>query len=232
MIKLREKAHASLQAFKEGRESPLARPVALSDGDVSLEDDELTMLGGKTRLVGKGSAAPTRAPTPTVAQQSPAANHLLFPFSLEQGIDEHMRSAALDYTNAFVPLPPLSQSPAAISLNFPTNAYIPSPSPEAASFFDINASYPSPPISSADSSALHTPRSSFGLPDDALDASIFQSCFPGLEYGGSTGVGAMGSSTHLVSQIAEDQSMQNTAAKTEETLQSSWQDLIAQFGLY
>jgi len=231
MIKLREKSRASLQAFKDGRESPLARTVALSDGDVSLEDDELAMLGGKTRLVGRGSAAPTRAPTPTVVQQSPAANQLLFPFSLEQGMNEHMRPTVLDYTNAFVPLPPLSQSPAAINLNFPTNMHIPSPSPEAAAFFDINASYPSPPISSADSSAVHTPRS-FSLPDDTLDASIFQSCFPGIEYGNTTGVGALGSPIHLMSQIPEEQSMQNTAAKPEVTMQNSWQDLIAQFGLY
>jgi len=229
MIKLREKARASLQAFKDGRESPLARPVTLSDGDVSLEDDELTMLGGKTRLVGRGSAAPTRAPTPTVVQQSPAVNHLLFPFSMEQGIDEHMRPTVLNYPNAFVPLPPLSQSPTAINLNFPTNMHIPSPSPEAAAFFDINASYPSPPIS--DSSALHTPRS-FTLPDDTLDASIFQTCFPGIEYGSTTGVGTLGSPIHLMSQIPEEQSMQNPPAKAEMTTQSSWQDLIAQFGLY
>jgi len=232
MIQLREKAHVSLQAFKDGRESPLARPVALSDGNLSLDDDELTILGGKTRLVGRGSAAPTRAPTPTVVQQSPAANPLLFPFSLEQGIHEHMSSTVLDYTNAFVPLPPLPQSPATINLNFPTNMHIPSPSPEAPMFFDINGSYPSPPMSSANSSALHTPRSSFGLPDDTLDITMFQSCFPGLEYGSSTGVGAVGSPIQLISQIPEDQSMQNTAVKTEAAMQSSWQDLITQFGLY
>jgi hypothetical protein len=231
MITLREKAHASLQAFKDGKESPLTRPVALSDGDVSMEDDELTLLGGKTRLVGRGSTAPTRAPTPTTVQQSPAANQLLFPFPLEQGMDEHMHSTVLDYTNAFVPLPPLTQSPTAINLNFPTNMHIPSPSPEAAAFFDINASYPSPPISSADSSAIHTPRS-FSLPDDTLDASIFQSCFPGLEYGSTTSVGALGSPIHLVPQISEEQSMQNAAPKTEMAMQNSWQDLIAQFGLY
>jgi hypothetical protein len=56
---------------------------------------------------------------------------------------------------------------------------------------------------------------------------MFLTYFPGLEYGGSTGVGPLHSPMHLDSQIPEEHGAQNTV-----TMQNSWQDLIAQFGLY
>ncbi|KAH9975864.1 hypothetical protein BGW80DRAFT_1436388 [Lactifluus volemus] len=83
MLKLREKAHASLQAFRDGRSSPLVRSATLSDSDVLAdEEDELAMLGGKTRLVGKGSA-PTRPPSPIIIQQSPSSHQPVIPFPLK-----------------------------------------------------------------------------------------------------------------------------------------------------
>jgi hypothetical protein len=84
MVKLREKAHASLQAFKEGKSSPLTRGVVLSDGYVSMEEeDELSMLGGKTRLVGKGSAL-ARPITPQILQESPTSHNPVVPFPLNR----------------------------------------------------------------------------------------------------------------------------------------------------
>jgi len=223
MTRLREKAHASLQAFKDGRGSPLVRTVALSDDDRSMQDDELAMLGGRTRLVGKGSA-PTRPPSPIVVQQSMTSNHLHIPFSLEQGLGEHMHPTIMNYPNAFVPpLPPSHPSASANNMQ-----HLFSPLPDAAAF---SASYPSPPVS-AESSVHQTPRS-LGPSDDTLDTSVFLTYFPGLEYGGSADVRAMLSPIHPDSQIPKEQSaQQNASTRPEVTMESSWQDLIAQFGLY
>jgi hypothetical protein len=229
MLKLREKAQSSLQAFKDGRESPLIRTTPFSHSDRTPKDDELAMLGGRTRLVGKGSAASTRCPSPAIVQSSPPSNHVLVPFPFEQCLDEQVHPSILDFPSAFVPPPPLlSQPPAAA--NYTNNMHLPSSSlPDAAAFFDIAAAYPSPTISSIVSSAVQTPRS-LEPAEDGVDTSMFLSCFPGLEYVGSPGVGALLSPMPLNSQIPEEHGSQNTTP--EMSMQNSWQDLIAQFGLY
>jgi hypothetical protein len=232
MIKLREKAHASLQAFKDGRGSPLVRTIALSD-DALMEDDELAMLGGRTRLVGKGFS-PTQPPSPVLIQQSPTSHHPVIPCPLKQGIDEHMHPTVLDYLRTFGPTrspQPPSHVPAAA--NRANCMLLTSPSlTDATAFFDIGTSYPSPPVSSTQSSAPQTPRPApgLGLTDNTLDMSVFPTYFPVFDYGGTAGVGALCSPTHLDSQFPEEHYVRNTTP--EATMQSSWQDFIAQFGLY
>ncbi|KAH9989846.1 hypothetical protein BJV77DRAFT_1015520, partial [Russula vinacea] len=194
MIKLREKAHASLQAFKDGRGSPLVRTVTLSDADVTMEDDELAALGGRTRLVGKGSA-PTRPSTPVIMQESPTSHH--------PGIDEHVHPTVLDYLRTFGPSQ-ASQPPQPITVP------ITAPPSRASSmlFTPPPLSDPgAPPISSSVSSAPQTPRT-VGLVDNSL-------CSP----------------IQLDSQMPEEQLVRNTTPEAS-TMQNSWQDFIAQFGLY
>jgi hypothetical protein len=235
MIKLREKAHASLQAFKDGRGSPLIRTVTLSDGDISMEDDELATLGGRTRLVGKGSA-PTRPPSPVMLQQSPTSHHPVIPFPLKQGIDEHVHPTVLDYLRTFGPSrasqPPQPPQPPPVPAP-PTRVnsvlFTPPSIPDATTFFDFAASYPSPPVSSTHSSAPQTPRN-VGLTDN-LDMSVFPTYFPVFDYGGSASVGALCSPIQLDSQMPEEQAVRNTTPEAS-TMQNSWQDFIAQFGLY
>ena len=238
MIKLRERAHASLQAFKDGRGSPLVRTVALSDGEVFMEDDELATLGGRTRLVGKGSA-PTRPPSPVILQESPTSHHPVIPFPLRQGIDEHVHPTVLDYLRTFGPdrgasQPPQPAPPVAAPPSRANDVLFTSPSlPDAATFFDFAASYPSPPVSSSHSlsSTPHTPRNVIP-PDNSLDMSVFPAYFPVFDYGGvsSGGIGALCSPIQLDSQMPEEQCVRNTTP--EATMQNSWQDFIAQFGLY
>lgn len=229
MIKLREKAHASLQAFKDGRDSPLVRSLAVSDSDGLPEDDELTLLGGKTRLVGKGST--TRPPSPVAIHQSPNSHHPVIPCPLKQGIQEHVHPSVLEYLRTFgatqSPQTP-SRVPAAADSSNSSSMLFTSPLSDA-TFFDIATSYPSPPVSSAQSSAPHTPRT-LGLVDNALDMSVFPTYFPVFDYGGSAGAGALCSPIHLDSQMPEEQCVRNTTP--EASMQNSWQDLIAQFGLY
>lgn len=223
MVKLREKAHASLQAFKEGKGSPLTRGVVLSDDE---EEDELSMLGGKTRLVGKGSAL-TRPVSPQMIQESPTSHNPVIPFPLKQGSDENVHPSVLDYLRSFDSTStrtpqPSHVGPAANCAN--SMLFTPSPLPDP--FFDIATSYPSPPIS-VQSSAPQTPQM-LGLTESALDMSVFPTYFPVFDYGGS-GVGALCSPIHLDVPMPEEQVVRNPTP--EASLQCSWQDLIAQFGL-
>jgi hypothetical protein len=233
MLKLREKAHTSLQAFRDGKSSPLIRSTTLSDSDVLAEEDELAMLGGKTRLVGKGSA-PTRPPSPIIIQQSPSSQQPVIPFPLK-GADEHMHPTVLDYLRSFAPSrtpqPPQPMQP--LQTGSTTRMVCTPPIPpiaDTAALFDITASYPSPAVS-AQSSAPQTP---LGFTENALDMSVFPAYFPVFDYGGSPGAGILRSPIHLDSQmpLPDEHSVRNTTP--EATMQNSWQDLLAQFdfGLY
>jgi len=66
--------------------------------------------------------------------------------------------------------------------------------------------------------------------------SVFPAYFPVFDYGGpSTGIGALCSPIQLDSQMPEEQFVRNTTPETlpeATTMQNSWQDFIAQFGLY
>jgi len=229
MVKLREKAHSSLQAFKDGRVSPLVRTVGLSDseGCTGMDDDELALLGGKTRLCGRGSA-PTRPPSPVIIQQSPTSNNPVIPFPLKQGMEEHVHPTVLDYLRTFgptrTPQPP-PHIPAAATRA--SSSLFTSPTlPDTAALFDIATSYPSPPVSSP-----QTPGTLGGINDSTLDMSVFPTYFPVFDYGTSPNVGVLCSPIHLDSQMPEEQScVRNTTP--ESTMQNSWQDFIAQFGLY
>lgn len=229
MIKLREKAHASLQAFKEGKGSPLTRGGALSDGDATMEEeDELAMLGGKTRLVGKWSTS-TRPVSPQIIQESPMSHNPVIPFPLKQGADENVHPSVLDYLRSFestrTPQPQPSSHAGSATNCAGSMLFNSSPLPDAA-FFDISTSYPSPPVS-VQSSAPQTPQT-LGLSENALDMSVFPTYFPVFDYSGS-GVGTLCSPIHLDIPMPEEQGVRNTTP--EASMQNSWQDLIAQFGL-
>lgn len=241
MVKLQEKAHASLQAFKDGRASPLVRTTTLSDSDAFMEVDELALLGGKTRLVGKGSAS-TRPPSPNIIQQSPNSHNPVIPFPLK-GADEHMHPSVLDYLRTFAPSqtpqtpqPPQPSHALQVGSASRSNSILFTPPPplplqDTATLFDITASYPSPPVS-AQPSAPQTPQT-LGLSESALDMSVFPAYFPVFDYGGgSPGAGILCSPIHLDAQMPEEQCVRNTTP--EATMQNSWQDLISQFdfGVY
>jgi len=192
-----------------------------------MDDDELALLGGKTRLCGRGSA-PTRPPSPVIIQQSPTSNNPVIPFPLKQGMEEHVHPTVLDYLRTFgptrTPQPP-PHIPAAATRA--SSSLFTSPTlPDTAALFDIATSYPSPPVSSP-----QTPGTLGGINDSTLDMSVFPTYFPVFDYGTSPNVGVLCSPIHLDSQMPEEQScVRNTTP--ESTMQNSWQDFIAQFGLY
>ncbi|KAG6841090.1 hypothetical protein C0991_001998 [Blastosporella zonata] len=92
MLNLQEKAHYSLDEFRKGQGSPLSKYNLSSPTEVSPtnDDDELSILGGKTRLVAKKEPS-----SPTLLDRSPTSQRPVIPLELHRvdpGILEYLES--------------------------------------------------------------------------------------------------------------------------------------------
>ena len=99
MLNLREKAHYSLDEYKKGRGSPLSKyglsPV--EPNSPTNNDDELSILGGKTRLVAKKEPS-----SPTLLDRSPTSQKPVVPIN----IGRQVPPSILEYLNSFNPQEP------------------------------------------------------------------------------------------------------------------------------
>ncbi|KAF8661287.1 hypothetical protein AX16_001386 [Volvariella volvacea WC 439] len=88
MLKLRERAHISLNDFKNGNASPIGRLMGVQEPNSPENDnDELSMLGGKTRLVEE------KPGPPTPQTWSPTSGGPVVPFPVSFGeMDSNLRS--------------------------------------------------------------------------------------------------------------------------------------------
>ena len=84
MKNLQRKAHVSLQEFREGRQSPLTGVApyrSFAEGTPELEeDDELSKLGGRTRLISQKDLS--KSPSPQVVTRSPNTHNPIVPLPL------------------------------------------------------------------------------------------------------------------------------------------------------
>lgn len=99
MLHLQEKAHFSLEEFRRGKDSPLLsrNPTSGSmapDGD----DDELSVLGGKTRLVSKREPS-----SPILMERSPVSQNPIVPLPLSPGVHNQLSASVLEYLKSFGP---------------------------------------------------------------------------------------------------------------------------------
>ncbi|KDQ61622.1 hypothetical protein JAAARDRAFT_204099 [Jaapia argillacea MUCL 33604] len=94
MLKLRQKAHACLEARKEGKLLP---PLASQPSEPSSpdDDDELAILGGKTRVVArKDSNSPP-------SMRSPRSLNPIVPLPLTPGSSQLVDSNVIEYLKSF-----------------------------------------------------------------------------------------------------------------------------------
>lgn len=101
MIALQKKAHISLNEFRRGKISPLSRQLSnhSEPGSPYDEDDELTTLGGTTRLVAKkDSMSPLSSPA--VVNRSPTSSNPVVPLPLGTG-SNHVHPTVVDYLKTF-----------------------------------------------------------------------------------------------------------------------------------
>lgn len=104
MLNLQQKAHYSLEEYRRGNGSPLSRmnPGSPSSPD---EDDELAVLGGKTRYVTKAEPS-----SPRLAERSPTFQNPVVPLPLPATIhNSDCDPTLLNYLQSFQPRPNYSQ---------------------------------------------------------------------------------------------------------------------------
>ncbi|KAJ3568149.1 hypothetical protein NP233_g5908 [Leucocoprinus birnbaumii] len=100
MLQLQQRAHYSLEEFRRGnisttvnRYPPGSEPVS-PDND----NDELAILGGKTRLVAKAEPG-----SPTLLERSPSSQNPIVPLPLSPTMQHHMDPSVVEYLQSFGP---------------------------------------------------------------------------------------------------------------------------------
>lgn len=98
---LQKKAHISLNEFRRGKISPLSRQLSNHSEPESPfeEDDELSTLGGKTRLVSKKDSLSPQS-SPAVVDRSPTSSNPVVPLPLASG-SNHVHPNVVDYLKTF-----------------------------------------------------------------------------------------------------------------------------------
>lgn len=95
MLNLQQKAHYSLDEFRKGRGSPLGRAEPLTPAD---DNDELSVLGGKTRLVAKQEPS-----SPTIMDRSPTSHNPVVPLPLSPSMEGRVHPSVWEYLDSFAP---------------------------------------------------------------------------------------------------------------------------------
>ncbi|KAF9221421.1 hypothetical protein BS17DRAFT_803536 [Gyrodon lividus] len=107
MVTLQKKAHLSLNEFRRGNMSPLTRQLSSQSesGLLFEEDDELSTLGGKTRLVAKKDSLSPQS-SPSVIDRSPTSLNPVVPLPLTSGSNQvHPSVVAYLRTFGHTPVP-------------------------------------------------------------------------------------------------------------------------------
>ena len=97
MLHLQEKAHFSLDEFRRGKGSPLSRYSSTNlSTSPDEDDDELSILGGKTRLVSKKEPG-----SPTIIDRSPTSQNPIVPLPLSPTMHDQVHPSVLEYLQSF-----------------------------------------------------------------------------------------------------------------------------------
>ena len=211
MLKLRERAHMCLAAHRNNMPIPSpSRTNSISEPSTPADDqDELSILGGRTRLV----AQKEKSASPQIADRSPTSLNPVVPLPLKSE-DQQVHPYVLEYLRTFVPSngmmqdPPQQQQQVQMAPSYDPQAVPQSPvSPGSAEYVGGGMPYQQTPI---------TPLE--GLPQQALPQ-----YFPVFDYG-NVGLESFAS-------IPTDGDFQARAYSPEGSMQSAWQDFVAQIGM-
>lgn len=208
MLKLRERAHMCLAAHRNNMPIPSpSRTNSISEPSTPADDqDELSILGGRTRLV----AQKDKSASPQITDRSPTSLNPVVPLPLSHSEDQQVHPFVLEYLRTFAPpngmVQDTQQQPVHMQTgyNHDTQAVPHSPvSPSSSDFV---------PFQHAQMAPLE------GLPQQSLPQ-----YFPVFDYG-SVGLESFTS-------IPTDGDFQTRAYSPEGSLQSAWQDFVAQIGM-
>lgn len=206
MLNLREKARVSLT---QHRHSPPTRQNTQSEPPTPNDDnDELSVLGGKTRLV----ASKEKSMSPIIGELSPTSQNPIVPFPMRQDLDGQAHPYVLEYLRSFT-----SQQVNGSHQH----------QPQAPSPFDHTAFANMTPLSAAPQSFVSAGDSPFPpqptmSPLEGMSQSAVPQYFPVFDYGygGSSEPFAMSPETEIIGR----------SYSPDTNMQSAWQDFVAQIG--
>jgi len=95
MLQLQGKAHLTLDEFRRGKGLPSVRTPTSPDSPEG-DDDELSVLGGKTRLVSKKEPS-----SPTLQERSPISQNPVVPLPLSPGFHNQLPPSVREYLDSF-----------------------------------------------------------------------------------------------------------------------------------
>lgn len=204
MLRLRERAHQSLEAYKN---SPSRHANLIEPTSPVHDQDELTILGGKTRTV----APKEKSVSPQILDKSPTTLNPVVPLPLGQG-EPQVHPYVLEYLRTFGPSHDVSMG---MATHHHMGGYqqamqtLPTPISSSSVNFPLDAvpfHSPLPPIE--------------GMPQQTLPQ-----YFPVFDYGvGVNNVGDAFMGTPIENELL------GRSYSPETNMQTSWQDFVAEIG--
>ncbi|KAK0202818.1 fungal-specific transcription factor domain-containing protein [Desarmillaria ectypa] len=234
MLRLQEKAHMSLDDFRKGKGSPIGRYSVQDPQSPVDEDDELAMLGGKSRLVKKEPSSPA------LLDRSPNSHAPVVPLPLAPTAD--MDSNMLAYLGSFGTNhqpEPMSSTSSHTSFSdtdiSPVSMYGMSTLPST-STFQSDPSFLSQSQSmlqnhhqqqqtSPLSHATHRQNSSISN-GHSQTLNGFPQYFPVYDYGMENGIDGYGSVPMLESNPRPAQRRSSSRSPEANTLHTTWNDFV------
>lgn len=214
MSRLRDKAHISLSEFRKGNLSPSRQLTGGSDISSPVDDnDELSTLGGKTRLVTKKETSLSPSPA-ALMDRSPTSMNPVVPLPLGSGQNQPVHPYVVDYLRTFNPTPAPNATMSTTS-SYADASYTMSPVQEHPSQYDMSNGY-------------HQ-NSQDQMQSMELVAGTYPNYFPVYDYstGGINGYSPVQSTAINGSQNGVQRLRDSPEANM---FQSTWQDLVTQMG--
>ncbi|KAH9935858.1 uncharacterized protein BXZ73DRAFT_45387 [Epithele typhae] len=235
MLNLRERAHASLAQY---RNTPPSRVGAVSEPTTPADDnDELNILGGRTRLVEQKE----KSMSPQITDRSPTSLNPIVPLPLKQPEEQQVHPYVLQYLRTFVPSPPNVPSGAMSNQAGPSQParmnggpvspthYQPQQPQNLHSLQPMSAQFPGP---DAYQQASQHPPQLPGLQVEGLNP-MFPQYFPVFDYG-HVGSGGPQTEMFIPSPVPMDSGEYSAGGRSyspETNMQAAWQDFVAQMGM-
>ncbi|KAG7443621.1 uncharacterized protein BT62DRAFT_934859 [Guyanagaster necrorhizus] len=237
MLRLQEKAHNSLDDFRKGKGSPVGRYSVQDPQSPVDEDDELAMLGGKSRLVKKEPSSPP------LIHRSPNSHAPVVPLPLAPTSD--MDSNMLAYLGSFGThhqQEPMSSTSSHNSFSdtdiSPVSMYGMSSMPST-STFQSDPSFLSQSQSmlqnhhqqqqtSSSSHVVHTHRQNGSISNNGHSHALngFPQYFPVYDYGMENGINGYGSTPMLDTNPRPAQRRSSSGSPEANTLHTTWNDFV------
>jgi hypothetical protein len=225
MLRLQEKAHMSLEDFRKGVPST-SRHSSMSDSLSPMDpDDELSTLGGKTRLVAKGGHS-----SPQSIERSPIMMESVVPLPLMQGSSGAVHPSVIEYLQTFTaPQAPSSLAGAAVSdSSFGDTTMFNMPSYADPVYDDdlTTATYDPIAPSQAPQHQMHSPQHQHAM----MATANFPQYFPVYDY--APEVGADTSFAGIMDAHGRMPPIQRRSSNSPESnMHTTWQDFVAGLGM-